>query len=396
MVDIGMNLQSVYYWTSEHPFIDRMKTSATWSAEGLPYGTPVPLDANGYPLSVPSGAIQVSTAIDLDPASAGTSRVYELTWSGTGNISVLGTRVLSSQPGKIVFAYDGEDTWARLDVSGLSAADPLTAIHVVRQDQVALFDAGEIFNPALLDHASQWSTLRFKDWNHTDGGAAADWQQSNTLDSASWSNGLGVPIEVEVALANKTHTDMWINIPTEADDAYVRDTLGYIKAHLDPGLTVKVEYSNEVWNWSYAQSHYALAMGDQLWGRDANRDGRIDAEDPAEHVADGWMRYYGYRAAQVAAIAHDVFADQPDRVDTVVETQTAYAGMEEAIMRGAAAADVGSTSALFDSWAVNAYFGIEFDGLTAADRAQVLTWAGAGQAGMTAAFHELEFGGAGM
>ena len=398
MVDIGMNLQSVYYWTSEHPFIDRFKTSTVWTPLG-PQGamaSTVQLDANGYPTALPTGATTVATDIDLDPASAGTDRVYELTWTGTATISVLGTKVLSSAPGKIVFEYDNNDSWSRVDVSGLDPAHPLTGIHVVRQDQVALYDAGAIFNPEFLDKAETWSTLRFKDWNHIDSSTATSWTQQNTLNSASWSTGNGVPIAVEVALANQTHTGMWINVPAQADDAYVRQTLQYVHDHLDPGLTVKVEYSNEVWNWSYDQSRYALTMGDQLWGTDANHDGKIDPNDPAEHVGDGWMQYYGYRSAQVATIAQQVFGDAPQRLETVLETQTAYQGLEQSIFNGVAKAHDGTVGALFNDWAVTTYFGNELDGATAADQAQVLAWARSGSAGVDAAFHEMGFGGGGF
>ena len=60
-----------------------------------------------------------------------------------------------------------------------------------------------------------------------------------------------------IALANASNTDLWINIPGPATDAYVAQLANLIKngdvvngvayAGLNPNLKVYVEYSNEVW-----------------------------------------------------------------------------------------------------------------------------------------------------
>ena len=102
-----------------------------------------------------------------------------------------------------------------------------------------------------------------------------------------------------VDLANEAHTDMWINIPTAADDSYVKGAMTYIRDHLDPTLKVNVEYSNEVWNWAFAQTTWAQNKANALWATDTNGNGVID---PSEAVTNGALVYYGYRAAQIAAL----------------------------------------------------------------------------------------------
>ncbi|MET3825518.1 Ca2+-binding RTX toxin-like protein [Sphingomonas sp. PvP055] len=178
-----------------------------------------------------------------------------------------------------------------------------------------------------------------------------------------------------VALANKTHNNMWLNIPAEADDQYVRNALQYVHDNLDPTLKVKVEYSNEVWNWQFTQAQYALKMGNLLFGKDVNGDGVIDRNNPAEHVGDGYTQFYGYRSAQIATIAKGIFADAPSRQESVLSTQTAWLGLENGILKGVAR--VGDVSKLFDDYAVTTYF--DLDKVSEAD---LLAWSRAGDAGM--------------
>lgn len=376
---VGMNLAPVNYWSTEFPFIDRMKSAGSWQSWNVPG---IQVDANGMPLATANGPQSLYTMVALDPPSAGTNNVYELTYTGSMTVRVPGATIISSEPGKLVFKYTGTNMQQQIMISGLDAKSPVTEMHLVRQDQVALFKQGEIFNPAFLDKISDFDTLRFMDWMQTNASSIQNWDQRATMNSLSWattSDNGGVPIEVMVALANKTHTNMWINIPTKATDDYVRKTMEYVRDHLDSSLKVSVEYSNEMWNWGFQQSRYAQAEAEKLWGAG---------------VAGGWEQYYGYRASQVAAIANDTFGGpNSPRLENVLATQTAYTGLEKYIFAGIQRANLGDAGTLFDQYAVTTYFGAELSGQTAGDREIILGWARSGAAGLDAAFNELMNGG---
>jgi hypothetical protein len=183
-------------------------------------------------------------------------------------------------------------------------------------------------------------------------------------------------------------------VPTQADDTYVANALDYIHANLDPTLTLHVEYSNEVWNSGFAAYKYAQDQANALWATDTNGNGTIDT---SEAVVRGSSVYYGYRAAQIADIAQDVFgADAATRLDPVLAVQTGNIGLFSYMQDGIARAGVGTTSDLFDEYALTTYFGNQLSTAASrpADRATVLDWARSGEEGMTAAFDELEHGGA--
>lgn len=374
---IGMNMSGVNYYSQQYPFLNRFKTSGAWTARTsnyTPIGAP-PLDANGYPTAMPTTATNMYTMVELDPSSLPMGDVYVMRYTGEAHFDVPG-KIISQKAGEITFQYSGA-SMAQFSIGSINAANPPKDISIVRQDQVAAYDAGEIFNPDFISKMAPFSNLRFMDWGGTNGSTVTTWADRPKLTDASWSG--DVPIEVMVALANKTHADMWLNIPAQANDDYVTKALAYVHDHLDPTLKVQVEYSNEVWNWQFGQSHYALEMGDKLFGKDVNGDGVVDPNNPAEHVGDGYTQFYGYRSAQIATIAKAIFADTPAREVSVLATQTAYHGLERSILKGVA--KVGDVSKLFGDYAITTYFD-----LNAVSEANMLSWARSGSTGVDSAF----------
>ena len=390
---IGMNLNGDSYLSTEFPFLDRVKSASSWSLLGG-NNSDIQLNKDGYPAFIPAGHL-VYSMVALDPVSAGTDETYVLTYTGTATFGLNGATVISSTPGKIVFKWnDAQTNLMPMNVYGLDASSPLTAIHIVRQDQESLFESGEIFNPAFTGKISQYSTLRYMDWTSTNASTVANWADRTHMSDMSWQSvgNSSVPLEVMVALANETKTNMWLNVPTQATDDYVRQMMTYVRDHLDPSLSVNLEYSNEVWNFGFQQSGYAAQQGAKLWDKDANGDGVIDPNNPAEHDAANWVEYAGYRAAQVANVAKQVFAGHPDQLHTVLGTQTGWTGLEYYILDGVSRAGLGSVSSLFDDYAIDTYFGGNLSGQNDADRATILSWAKSGDAGVTAAFAAMKDG----
>jgi hypothetical protein len=150
-----------------------------------------------------------------------------------------------------------------------------------------------------------------------------------------------VPVEVQVALANELAADPWFTIPHKAEDALVREMAEVAARDLAAGLTAHVEYSNEVWNWQFAQARWAEEQGRARWGQDGT-----------------WLQYYGLRAAEVARIWRAVFAARPDSLRTVIATQTGAPGVEAQILDAPLVQGEGKPPPheAFDAYAVTGYF----------------------------------------
>ena len=389
-VNIGMNLEAVVYWATEEPFIDRIHTASPWGAKdaaGQDISATLTRNQNGDFTDL-TGVSRLYLSVAVDPRSAVPIDEYVLTYDGTAKAGVSGAKTVSSTPGKVVFDYTGPDAHAAVYIqfTNLDPNNPVTNVHLVRVDQQNLYNAGEIFNPDFVAKVSQWGLVRFMDWGNTNGSQDVSWANRDTLQNSFWSKTAhadGVPIEAMVKLANEAHVDMWYNVPTKADDAYVTNALTYIRDHLDPSLKVHVEWSNEVWNTIFASNAYAKNQASALWGTSVS----------SSHAANV---YYGYRSAQIADIAHKIFTGTHagQLYDVLAGQQASTVAMADWQTGIAKAGFTGPISALFKEYAVAPYFGQEMGtSVMSADLQTILGWAKGGAAGLDAAFHELEFGG---
>ncbi|HVZ31485.1 MAG TPA: hypothetical protein VG963_03620, partial [Polyangiaceae bacterium] len=126
----------------------------------------------------------------------------------------------------------------------------------------------------------------------------------------------GYPLEVLVALANAAHAAPHFNMPADSDDEYVQKFAEYVRAHLDPALPVAVEYSNEVWNWSFPQANYAKERAAQLWPKEGT----------------GWVQYMAARTSNMCRIFHEAFAGQEERLRCLISPQTGWRGLAEDVL----------------------------------------------------------------
>lgn len=144
------------------------------------------------------------------------------------------------------------------------------------------------------------------------------WDKRSKLDDAVWGAsantarikryGRGVPLEVQVELANQLNAHPWFNIIHNATDTYAREFANYVSANLKPGLKAHVEYSNEIWN---ATNFWAAA-----YMREKGK-GLYTAADNA--YWDG-QYYYAKRASKIFQIWEEVF-EGTNRIVRILGTQ---------------------------------------------------------------------------
>ena len=379
---LAMGLNGISDWSTQYAFIDVMKTARPWLGHlrGQWGGYEIDrliaggyLDAQGWPLRIPREVEKLEAFIltDLPPDATSMAGRYVLTYAGEGRIEVAG-RVsrLRYGPNRIAFDFTpGEGLVAivikRTDPGG--KGNHIRDIRVIREDHLELARLGEVFNPAWLEKVQDLRALRFMDWAFTN-----DSPQQGVADrplpgdfTYAWR---GVPLEVMAELANKVGADPWFTVPHMADDALVRVMAEVVRDHLDPGLKAYVEYSNELWNFMFPQTHWAVEQANARWGQDA--------------APDAWIQFAGMRAAQVMGIWSDVFGDQADgRLVRVVGTHTGWPGLEEGMLEAplwrAEAPGNPAPVDSFDAYAVTGYFGHEMG--TDDFAPQILDWLDQGE-----------------
>lgn len=349
---LSLGLAGINDWSVQQPFLDVMKTARPWIGhkpdqfggwEEADLRAAGALSPQGWPTKIPPGITGISTLIltDLPADALGVAGRYLLRYQGKGKLKANGrAQVVQAKPGEIVFDYTPGDGAVFLDITALDATDPIRNITLVRASRAAALDAGAIFNPDWISRIKGVRGLRFMDWMATNDATLSEAQDRPLPGDYSYAR-KGVPMEIMVALANELMADPWFNIPHLATDELARSYAQIAHDQLHPSLTAQVEFSNEVWNWQFAQARWAEEQGRKRWGKDQT-----------------WVQFYGLRAAQVANIWADVFQDDPKRLMRIVAVQTGWLGLETQILDAPLAVAEGLEPPVisFDAYAVTGYF----------------------------------------
>lgn len=268
---LGTNLESLIDYTSNNwatvnvfkasrPFLSGTKGGAFYDGRSLT------LDSDGYPTSLLSD--QRAQSIILLNAGYPTGQ-YIITWTGVGTLnvapSVPGSSIVSTAANRIVINLPSSTS------DGVYIAiDTTTPGNHVRNIDVrhsSLEFSTEIWHPAFVADISYYSTLRFMDLQRTNDSPLSSWANRCKLTSAHWSTDAGAPVEALCNLANKVNANPWFCMPHLADDNFVTQFATVVNAQLDTHLVPYVECSNEVWNFQFGQSQYAIAQAAANTGR---------------------------------------------------------------------------------------------------------------------------------
>ena len=350
--NLALGLAGVNDWSVQQPFLNIMKTARPWVghkpgqwggaghedlvAKGI-------LDENGWPKSLSSDLTAIATLIltDLPEDAGGVAGRYMLTWDGNGTLALEGrAQVADAQPGRILFDYTPGEGAVILSLTAIDPADPIRNIVVVREDRADALAQGQIFNPDWLARIRGVKAVRFMDWMLTNDSPLSKSADRPKPDHYTYAR-QGVPMEIMIALANELDADPWFNTPHLADDTLIRDMATLAHQGLEPGRTAQIEFSNEVWNWQFAQAKWAEEQGKALWGKDS-----------------AWVQFYARRAAEMADIWADVFKDDPSRLKRIIAVQTGWLGLEEQILDAPLVVAEGRKPPVdsFDGYAVTGYF----------------------------------------
>jgi hypothetical protein len=355
---LSLGLAGVNDWSVQQPFLNIMKTARPWIGQ-LPdqFGgwseddliRAGALGPHGWPVKIPPELAKISALIltDLPAEAAGVAGRYVVRYQGEGSLKVEGrATVVEDTPGRVVFDYTPGDGFVAISLLALDASNPIRDIVVVRAAREKLLADGAQFNPDWLSRIRGVRAVRFMDWMLTNDSTLAEAKDRPLPEDYSYAR-RGVPMEVMVALANELQADAWFNMPHLASDDLVKTMAQIAHDQLAPGLKAQVEYSNEVWNWQFAQAKWAEDQGIARWGQDKT-----------------WVQFYGLRAAEVMAIWSEVFKDAPDRLTRIVAVQTGWLGLEQQILDAplVVAEGLPAPAASFDAYAVTGYFSADLGG----------------------------------
>jgi hypothetical protein len=338
---LGYNLDFPGDWSNLIPFINLMDDSREWAGQCPTNDSscdPVAhldLDAQGWPRSLkykddPTRSYRaIETVFSTVTVGPAIGQTYVITWEGDGTLSWFGINPQGNQANRrLTFVFDGAGPKyirvASTDPNG--TGNNVRNIKIFRQAHETLLAGGERFNPDALEYLKPFGSIRFMDWMESNEKEDRDatWadrarpdyhtlirQFANPATPNATHTMNGYPVEVLVALANRTGADPHFNMPYRFTDDYVRRFATVVHDTLAPNLRASVEYSNEVWNFSFPQGQYANTQGRALW--------------PNEGSA--WVQFMGSRASRMCQIWKEVYSDHPERLRCLFGVQTGWAEM---------------------------------------------------------------------
>jgi len=335
---IGMNLNGASYWNPEWIFKDAFLQNSGWAVfaydthpwEPLPDAGTLSLDAQGWPTELKqwvddkglTARQYVSTLLFRAMGDHYPTGLYRAEWEGKGTVTFEYAAKQISQgttsDGKNYAILDVHPSvdGIRVNIMAMDPADPVRNIHVWMPDYSGQSLAGPAwrpgmsgvspFHPLFMERLAPFGAIRFMDWGNTNGTTIEHWSDRTPADYAVQTSDKGVAYEYMIELANELHADPWLNIPSHADDDYIRNFATLVRDSLAPDRKVYLEWSNEVWNW-YFPTFQWLQSQLQL------------PENAGQSVYTLWAA----RMKNAFDIWSDVFQGQEDRLVRVVASQAA-------------------------------------------------------------------------
>ncbi|MGB0929148.1 MAG: PKD domain-containing protein, partial [Chitinophagales bacterium] len=351
---MGMNLDGPVYWSTQRPFKNLFWEgsdfftytmgpgggSTIWNSEQI---HEMEIDSAGYPIELPQitdagpQAFRKSLGADTGHLKTGD---YVLLYDGQGTLFLngFGFTVTDTQMGRIAFEITETVNNVQLQMMASQLGNHLRNIRMMRLEFENDDLAANPFNPQFLAHLVQFDVIRFMNWGPANNSRQVDWTdrrlpyfntQTTVFNGSNpLANTPGVAYEHMIQLCNLLQKDAWICVPHQATDDYQIEMANLFLEQLDPNLTIYLEYSNEVWNGNFEQTHWV-------------------GENAPSNL--NFRRAGAERAKNTFNIWHEVYGDEKDRVKRVLATQARNNGVSEQLM-----AQIGADS--FDYLSPTWYF----------------------------------------
>lgn len=195
------------------------------------------------------------------------------------------------------------------------------------------------WRPELLDDLAPYQVLRFMDWNLTNdsNNPQAHW---NTRSQKTAAQKEPIAFEWQIDLCNRTHKDYWLTVPHEATASDWPKLAQLVHDQLDTSLRVYLEFSNEVWNSSFAQHAYATSQAQSLG---------LAGSDAA-------ASYYVYASVRLYEAFEAVFGKGSPRLVKVLSGQAAWTGPCQAHVKALTDTKINPNGTKPDVYAIAPYF----------------------------------------
>jgi hypothetical protein len=337
---VGMNLDGLSDYTQQSPFVDAMKQARHFGSPNTPWDEAANVDALGWPTQ-DAGAVILCCIANAQGASliAGT---YALRFTGQATLALVAASgsitgqtydaASNTTTASVTLNDGGAGTLLALAFTnsqrlpGDQPGTGVTNVTLIRPQTAPTGQAWwdkptQTFTKPFLDLLKPFAALRSMGFENTNGSPVINWTDRTTLQSATQQAPAGVAWEYVFQLANKLKKDIWINVPDQATDAYVASLAALAYQDVDPALHIYIEYSNEVWNYSFPQAarNQAAAEAEVAANPQSPLAWQCSDYDSCRYV---WgARRVGERTVQIAQSFQSAFGTRAAMLRPIYATQ---------------------------------------------------------------------------
>lgn len=358
----GLNVDEPSDWGAALIFADRMKHARPWLLGGSwSAAAGIPLDGNGYPLSLPYEGKTVHTLLTRDLAAYPAGR-HVCLYDGEGVINFdMDARVVASRPGRIDLDVTPTSNGIHMSITQSAAGNNVRNIRVLMPGAAD----GDCFYPPFLQRLEKIGVLRFMDWGETNGSSVVRWADRGTPTYFTQNSGRGCAVEYMLELAAMMSADPWICIPHKADDGYIRELGKLIAQKLPQGRKVYIEYSNEVWNGTFPQHAWCADAG---IAKGFHQVGAYPG-NPSDAGTRLWcaIKFQAYRSGQMFRILLESL--RAEQMVKVLAAHAAHADKARVLFESFADPAINGAGGKADAMAIAPYFA---DGVKSADKTFIL------------------------
>ena len=306
---LGVNTDRLLNYSPACPTIDAIKSSKRFSSPKDPTDGKAPVDADGWPTA------DFSVLVHADVP--GVDGVYKLSCDGKATVTGRWGKTSVTN-----LKFDGKQTTADVEYRG--GAAPM-AISFTGTDggvrNLKLLRPGyesdeQVFTDDYLESKAPFGAVRLMNWTTTNDSTVARWDDRGKVTDAQWSI-KGGPWEPWLDYAAKHHKDLWLCVPHQADDDYVRKLAELCKERLgDAPVHLYLEHTNEYWNRQFKQAKWIEERAKQA-------DAGWKLNDPPTGSGELRHRYHAKRTLDIGRIFREVFGADDPRVRPVLTGQLA-------------------------------------------------------------------------
>lgn len=364
---LGMNTWYLNDWDGSNAFVDLMKHGRPW--KDADWTNDIPADANGWPTQDSSTVLFAGDNVKASDFNG----LYKVSFEGQADVSALWVDAVVSNK-----QYDSNANITTCDLT-YSVSDKatggivfrntkrtassanntgITNIRIIRPGYPT--DGTKVFTDAFVNAFQDIGLIRPMEWLTINANSLVSWSERTKPGYAfaaaplapfqvNYPNPLkleglaaGVALEYIIRLCNEAGSDLWINIPTLANDEYVSNLAKlilygsdgvnpYSSSQTNPvypplksSLKVYVEFSNEIWNtaWGFRSFYLIQDYISRLpSGHPIFSGGLTLTSDYDRHTA--LCRYTAYRLGKISELFQQVFGSNEmiSRIRPILATQ---------------------------------------------------------------------------